>query len=80
MCSMKNLCDGGRRRRKVMRRLKLLNTVGIGNSTLYDWLNPKSPRYDPSFPKQVKLGARSVGWMEDEIEAWLEARLVASRD
>ncbi|WP_277619419.1 hypothetical protein [Aeromonas hydrophila] len=23
----------------------------MSRSTFYDWLNPKSPRYDPTFPR-----------------------------
>jgi prophage regulatory protein len=26
------------------------------------------------FPQRVQLGPNSVGWFEDEIEAWLEGR------
>ena len=29
------------------------------------------------FPTQVKLGARSVAWKNDEIIAWLESRISA---
>ncbi|PLI22181.1 hypothetical protein B6J44_27255 [Klebsiella pneumoniae] len=35
------------------------------------WLNPKSPRYDATFPKQRRLGMQSVGWLESEIDQWL---------
>jgi prophage regulatory protein len=31
------------------------------------------------FPKQVKLGARRVGFLESEIDAWIDARIAASR-
>ena len=31
------------------------------------------------FPKRVNLGQCRVGWVEDEIQAWMEAR-VAERD
>lgn len=29
------------------------------------------------FPTQVKLGARSVAWKNEEITAWLESRISA---
>lgn len=29
------------------------------------------------FPKQVKLGARAVGWRRRDIEAWLDSRPAA---
>ena len=31
------------------------------------------------FPKQVKLGGRSVAWVESEIEEWIDSR-IALRD
>lgn len=48
--------------------------LGIARSTIYDWLNPKSPRYDATFPKQRRLGQQSVGWMEAELDQWLLQR------
>ena len=32
------------------------------------------------FPKRVSLGARSVGWLSDEIQEWIESRIRASRN
>lgn len=31
------------------------------------------------FPKPVSLGAMSVAWLEVEIHAWIEQRIVAGR-
>lgn len=46
---------------RVIRINELAKKLAIGKSTIYDWLNPKSPRYDETFPKPIKLGASSVG-------------------
>jgi len=32
------------------------------------------------FPAMIKLGERSSGWIESEIEQWLEDRIKASRN
>jgi prophage regulatory protein len=32
-----------------------------------------------TFPKPVSLGERSVGWVEAEIQEWLQRRIDASR-
>jgi prophage regulatory protein len=48
--------------------------MGISRSTIYDWLNPKSSRYDASFPKQRRLGKQSIGWLEAELDEWLLLR------
>lgn len=56
-------------------RLKQVKTrTGLSRSTIYDKMNTKSPRYDPSFPKRINLGAAAVGWIESDINAWIEKR------
>jgi prophage regulatory protein len=32
-----------------------------------------------TFPKPIFLGARSVGWISDEIDGWIEDRIEQSR-
>lgn len=61
---------------KILRLPAVTAKMGIARSTLYDWLNPKSRRYDATFPKQRRLGRQSVGWLEAEIDQWLLARNV----
>ncbi|AWF34498.1 prophage CP4-57 regulatory family protein [Klebsiella oxytoca] len=51
-----------------------MEKLGIARATIYDWLNDKSPRYDPTFPIQRRLGAKSVGWLESELDDWLKNR------
>jgi prophage regulatory protein len=63
----------------ILRRKQVQARTGLPSSTLYDKLNPKSPRYDPSFPTQIRLSASTVGWIESEVEAWIESRIRASR-
>jgi prophage regulatory protein len=31
------------------------------------------------FPKRVPIGARSVGWVSGEVQAWIENRIKESR-
>lgn len=63
----------------ILRLKQVLVRTGVGRSTLYDWLNPESPRFCPNFPRQIKLGASAVGWVESEITAFLEFLVAASR-
>jgi prophage regulatory protein len=54
--------------------------TGLGGSTIYDKLDPNSPRYDPTFPRQIRLGnGRAVGWLDEEIDAWLALQIERSR-
>ena len=33
-----------------------------------------------SFPQQIRLGARAIGFIESEIDAWIHARIESSRN
>ena len=57
----------------IHRLKKLEERVGLKKSSIYEKMNPKSDRYDPTFPVMVSLGERSVGWYEHEVEEWLES-------
>lgn len=59
---------------KVLRITAVINKLGIARSTIYDWLNTKSPRHDPAFPKPYPLGKQSVGWLESELDEWILKR------
>ncbi len=59
---------------RVLRVKDVLRMVGFSKSSLYDKININSPRYDPSFPRRVKLGVMTVGWFEHEIIAWLNGK------
>lgn len=64
----------------VILRLKQVTAkTGLPRSTVYDRLNPKSPRYDSTFPKQIALGQDTVGWVEAEIDAWIESQIDSAR-
>lgn len=57
-------------------RMPLLKAhTGLSRSSIYDKLNSESPRYDPSFPRPISLGAGAVGWVISEVASWLEARI-----
>lgn len=58
---------------KVLRRLETISRLGVSKSTFQDWQNPKSKLYRPEFPKKIHLGANSVGYLESEINAFIQA-------
>ena len=47
--------------------------TGLSRSTIYLRIS------DGSFPASISLGGRAVGWIEAEIQGWLEDRIQASR-
>lgn len=65
---------------RVLRIKQVTHCIGLARSTIYDYLNPKSPRHDPTFPKPIKLGSSSVGWLESEIEQWIGSKVAVRSD
>ncbi|EMD9442900.1 helix-turn-helix transcriptional regulator [Burkholderia stagnalis] len=59
---------------KVLRIKRLTEKTGFSRSSTYNKTNPASKYFDPSFPKPIRLGARSVGWLESEVDAWIASR------
>lgn len=57
---------------KVLRVKQLCACLGLSRSTIYDRINPESKRYDDTFPKQFKMGGTAVGWLEADIQKWLD--------
>ena len=67
----------------ILRRKQLEARTGLSRSTIYAKMreNPKRPHdFDPTFPKPISMGAKAVGWIESEVEAWLAARVAESRN
>lgn len=56
---------------RTLRIKDLEERTGLSTSTIYDRMNPNSPRYAPDFPKSFSLGGKAVGWDEDELDTWL---------
>ncbi|UYZ84862.1 AlpA family phage regulatory protein [Entomomonas sp. E2T0] len=65
---------------RILRIKAVATKLGIGKSTIYDWLDSKSPRYDPSFPKPIKLSVKSIGWLSTAVDTWLLAKVEQSRE
>ena len=66
----------------IIRRKQVEARTGLSRSTIYAKLrrNPNRPSdYDPTFPKPVSVGAKAVGWIESELDAWLTAQIAKSR-
>ena len=47
--------------------------TGLGRSTIYVRLA------EGSFPRPVQLGARAVGWIEEEVDEWIRQQIALSR-
>lgn len=49
----------------VLRRKQVEKRTGLSRSTIYLRIQ------EGTFPKPINLGARAVGWIENEIDEWL---------
>ncbi|EKC6206615.1 AlpA family transcriptional regulator [Cronobacter sakazakii] len=51
---------------RLLRITDVINLTGLPKSTIY--LKVKNNQ----FPSQVKIGSRSVAWVENEIQEWIK--------
>ena len=60
---------------KILRKKAVCEKLGeINEVTLW-----RISRADPTFPVSIQINKRIVGWLEHEIDAWLEQRAAAAR-
>jgi prophage regulatory protein len=54
---------------RILRLPEVMSRVGLRRASIYQHIALGS------FPKQVALGVRAVGWLERQIDEWLSARI-----
>ncbi len=57
----------------ILRLPAVKTRTGLSRSTIYLRIS------EGSFPKPVSLGGRAVGWIEAEVNDWLNQQIEASR-
>ena len=58
----------------ILRLPEVKRSTGLSRSTIYLRMA------QGTFPKSVPLGPRAIGWLESEIEAWLQAQVASVRN
>jgi len=58
---------------KIIRLPEVVEITGLSRSTIYSRMS------QDGFPKSISLGDRAAGWIESEIEEWIESRIRLSR-
>lgn len=53
---------------RILRIREVTRRVGVSRSTIYEWQSRGA------FPASIPLGERSIGWLESDVTAWIEAR------
>lgn len=54
---------------RLIRLREVMRMTGLARSTIYKIMK------EGVFPPSVPLGIRAVGWVESEIQDWIDARL-----
>ena len=57
---------------RIVRLPKVINNTGLSRSAIYQRIA------EGTFPKQINLGGRAVGWLEADIQSWIKQRLAES--
>jgi len=55
--------------KRVIRLDGVMNKTGLGRSVIYMHMKAGT------FPQSIKLGARAVGWLESDIDDWIDQRI-----
>ena len=67
------MADKSREALSIERRKQVQARTGLGRSSIYDGVRAGT------FPAPVRIGARSVGWLTHEVDAWISAQVERSR-
>lgn len=60
---------------KKVIRLKTTKTLtGLSRSTIYAMMK------NGTFPHNFSLGPRAVGWLESDVEAWIDSRISSTKN
>lgn len=55
--------------KRLIRRAEVCDRTGLPVSTLYRYMA------NGTFPKPVKIGEKSVAWVEDDVDGWIVERI-----
>jgi len=58
---------------RILKRRQVEARTGLPRSSLYAAIAAGT------FPAQIKLTAKSVGWLESDVIGWISARVAASK-
>lgn len=54
---------------KILRLPKVVEITGMSKTTIYRWINASQ------FPKPINLSSASVGWLETDIDDWIQSKI-----
>jgi prophage regulatory protein len=57
----------------ILRLPTVIARTGLSRSSIYLKIS------QGAFPKQISLGTRTTGWLESEINSWIDKQITISR-
>lgn len=54
---------------RIIRLRDVMAITGLSRSTLYQYIK------SGIFPAQIKLGMRCVGWIEQDVQQWIQDKM-----
>jgi len=58
---------------QILKLIEIKKDTGLSGSSIYRMAKAGT------FPKPIKLGERSSGWIASEVDQWINERIAASR-
>lgn len=58
----------------ILRLPQVKQITGLSRSTIYLLISKGN------FPKQIKLGERAVGWVDEDINKWISQKITQSNN
>ncbi len=58
---------------KIIRLPEVQELTGLKRTTIYEKMKAGE------FPIQIALTSRSVGWLQNEVEAWIQSKISRTR-
>ena len=68
-----NIIGGYQMPESILRLPEVQARTGLSRSTIYARVG------DKTFPKPISLGERAIGFVESEVEGWIQSRIIKSR-
>lgn len=59
---------------QILKMPDVVKATGLARSTIYKLIS------ENNFPKQIKLTSFSSGWLQSEVEHWINERIALSRN
>ncbi|WP_084494748.1 helix-turn-helix transcriptional regulator [Alkanindiges illinoisensis] len=60
---------------RIVRIKTVMQMTGLSRSSIYEKINPKSSYFELHFPRPISLGSSAIGWVEHEVQAWINQRI-----